>query len=136
MSTQIITLNVPGPLYDHLRQRAGRSRRSVEEEMLEVLTAAVPGDAPLPPELAEAIESLQQLDDEALWEAARRTLASDVSADLAELHEKRQRDGLTDVESQRLTSLVRQYEMTMLVRAQATVLLKQRGHDVSELVKP
>ena len=29
--------------------------------------------------------------------------------------------------------LVRQYERAMLVRAQATVLLKQRGHDVSEL---
>jgi hypothetical protein len=51
------------------------------------------------------------------------------------LHLKRQREGLTEVEAQSLVGLVRQYERAMLVRAQATVLLKQRGHDVSELAR-
>jgi len=33
-----------------------------------------------------------------------------------------------------LAALVRHYERTMLVRAQAAALLKQRGHDVRDLV--
>jgi hypothetical protein len=37
-------------------------------------------------------------------------------------------------EMQVLATLMKRYEQTMLVRAQATLLLKQRGHDVSEMV--
>ena len=135
MATQVITLNVPGPLYEHLRQRAEEARRSVEEETLEVLATVMPGDAPLPPDLAGAIESLKLLDDETLWQRARHRLPDDESAELESLHRKRQLSRLADAESERLAQLVRQYETHMLVRAQAATLLQQRGHDVSELVK-
>jgi hypothetical protein len=50
------------------------------------------------------------------------------------LHLKRQREGLTENETQALNNQVHQYEQTMLIRAQAAALLKQRGHDVSGLV--
>jgi hypothetical protein len=50
---------------------------------------------------------------------------------MEDLHLKRQREGLTDAEAKTLDGLVRQYERTMLVRAQAAALLKARGHDVS-----
>jgi hypothetical protein len=56
------------------------------------------------------------------------------AAELEALHLKRQREGLTDVETQTLARLVRQYERAMLVRAQAAALLKQRGYDVAELI--
>jgi plasmid stability protein len=42
MSTQPLTIQVPTPLYQHLQQRANEARRSVEEETLQVLAAAVP----------------------------------------------------------------------------------------------
>lgn len=135
MSTQPLTLNVPSPLYEHLKHRAEQAQRSVEEETLEVLATAVPADGALPAELSEAIESLKGLDDAALWEAARSRLADDVSEQLEVLHVKQQREGLTNADSQELAELVRQYERQMLVRAQAAALLKERGHDVSELVK-
>ena len=41
----------------------------------------------------------------------------------------RHNERLTDAEMQTLDGLVRQYEQTMLVRAQATALLKERGHE-------
>jgi len=46
---------------------------------------------------------------------------------------KRQSEGLTETEYKDVARLVRQYEQTMLIRAQAAALLKQRGHDVSSL---
>ncbi|MGH2593985.1 MAG: hypothetical protein ACRDGG_10775, partial [Anaerolineae bacterium] len=73
------------------------------------------------------------LDDEALWRAARSLLPAQTAAQLEDLHLKRQREGLSEPETQTLAGLVRQYERAMLIRAQATALLKQRGHDISEL---
>ncbi len=55
MSAQAITLHLPLPLYGLLQQRAQKTRRSLEAEILEVVTSAVrPGDD-LPPDLREAL---------------------------------------------------------------------------------
>lgn len=88
----------------------------------------------LPADLAEAILPLSLLDDGSLWRAARTRLSAESAEQLESLHLKRQREGLTEAETQTLSGLVRQYERTMLVRAQAVALLKQRGHDVSQLL--
>jgi len=94
----------------------------------------VPVANELPADLAEAISPLSLLDDESLWRAARTRLPAESATQLESLHLKRQREGLTEAETQTLSGLVRQYERTMLVRAQAVALLKQRGHDVSHLI--
>ncbi len=132
MSVQPLLLNVPEPLYQHLRDRAGRSHRTVEDETLDVLAEALPG--PLPQSLEEAVAPLALLDDASLWRAARSRLAEEANACLEELHFKRQQEGLTDAETQSLTALVRQYERALLVRARAAALLKERGHDVAALL--
>jgi len=134
MTVQTVTLNLPGALYNRLKHRAEQAHRSIEAELLEVVATAVPLADELPAELAEAIAPLALLDDEALRRAARSHLPAEVAAQLERLHLKRQREGLTESESQTLAGLVRQYERAMLVRAQAAALLKQRGRDVSDLV--
>lgn len=133
MTVQSVTLNLPSALYDQLKRRAEQARRTVEAELLEVVATAVPVADELPSDLAEAISPLALLDDEALWRAARSHLPTETAARLESLHLKRQREGLTEAETQALSGLVRQYERSMLVRAQAAALLKQRGYDVSEL---
>jgi plasmid stability protein len=134
MTVQSVTLNLPDILYNRLRHRAEQTHRTVEAELLEVVATAVPIEDELPPDLAEAVASLTLLDDQALWQAARSRLTATASAQMEALHLKRQREGLTEAEAQTLAGLVRQYERAMLVRAQAAMLLKQRGYDVSELV--
>lgn len=133
MAVQSVTLNLPGALYDRLKHRAEQTHRSVEAELVEVVATAVPVADELPDNLAEALSPLSLLDDEALWRAARSHLPTEAASQLESLHLKRQREGLTEAEAQTLAVLVRQYERAMLVRAQAAVLLKQRGHDVSRL---
>ena len=134
MNVQTVTLDLPSPLYNRLKHRADQAHRTVEDELIQVVATAVPVGDELPADLCEAISPLSLLDDDALWQAARTHLSAETAAQMEDLHLKRQREGLTEPEAQILTGLVRQYERTMLVRAQAAALLKQRGYDVSELL--
>jgi len=127
MVAQPITLNIPLPLYNLIKNRAEQARHTVEAELLEVVATALPLSDELPPELNEAITPLALLDDEALWRAARSHLAAETAEQIENLHLKRQREGLTDAEAQTLQGLMRQYERMMLTRAHAAALLKQRG---------
>jgi plasmid stability protein len=136
MTVQVVTLHLPSPLYEQLKRRAAQAQRTVEAELLDVVATAVPVGDNLPADLAEAISPLALLDNEALWRAARSHLPAEAAAQMEDLHLKRQREGLTEVEEATLKGLVRQYERTMLVRGQAAALLKARGHDVSHLLMP
>jgi hypothetical protein len=90
----------------------------------------------LPADLSEALSDLEGLDDSMLWQAAQTRLSSESAERLGELFFERQRRKLTVAEDEELSNLVRQYERTMLVRAHAAMLLKQRGYDVDCLVNP
>lgn len=135
MSTQTIILQVPDELYARLRQRASQSQRSVEAEFVSVLAEAVPGDDELEPDLAEATAALAQFDDDELWEVARGSFPEESSNELQTLHDKQQRSVLGKHESERSDELCLQYERFMLMRARSALLLKERGHDVSSLLK-
>ena len=133
MSTQTLTLRLPDRLYARLQQRAQQSNRTLEAELLEVLSTAVPADESLPHSLAEEVARLDDMDDAALWQAARSRLSAKASAQLEALHIKRQRESLSETEARKLAELVSQYERSMLIRARAAAILKLRGHDLSDL---
>src|SRR5207249_3898785 len=61
MTIQTLTLNIPEPLYQRLKERAQRSNRPVEEETLDVLASVVPATDQLPAEFADAISQLTLL---------------------------------------------------------------------------
>jgi|SRR4051794_13629529 len=131
MTTQTVTLDLPELLYQKLRLRAAQSQRTVEDELLEVLAVAISVADDLPADLSTAITPLATLNDADLWRAAQTRLPTDVAAQLEDLHLKRQREGLTEYQEREAAVLIHQYERFMLIRAQATALLKQRGHDVA-----
>jgi plasmid stability protein len=58
MTTQTVTLRLPEPLYRRLEARASQTHRTVEDELLDVLAAAVPVADDLPADLAEAISPI------------------------------------------------------------------------------
>ncbi|NCC33732.1 MAG: hypothetical protein EOM24_17210 [Chloroflexia bacterium] len=134
MSSQILTLELPEPLYEQLQVRAARRQRSVADEVLDVLTGAIPATEVLPDDMEHALAQLVFLDDPELWQAGRSRMAPDAAERFSALNAKRQREGLTEAEQQERELLVHQYERSMLVRAQAAALLKQRGHDIASLL--
>lgn len=136
MALQTITLYLPDDLYQRVKDSAERAHRTIEEELLAAVSTIVSTSVSLPDDLAAAVADLSVLPDDAVWQAAQSRLSARESARLEALHLKRQREGLSESESQELSGLVARYERAMLVRAQATLLLKERGFDVSKLGPP
>ncbi len=58
----------------------------------------------------------------------------EASQELETLHFKQRNEGLSPVEDATRAKLIQEYERSMLLRAQAAKLLKERGHDVSRLL--
>lgn len=134
MASQVLTVNLPDALNRRLQERAVRAKRSVEAELVDALAEVLPSDDEHAADLDAAIAPLALLDDAARHSAARHRLSPEVAAELEGLHLKRQRETLSEAEAQTAAALVRQFERTMVVRAEATRLLKARGHDVSALL--
>ena len=82
--------------------------------------------------IASNLAQMAYLNDAALWQAARATMPGDQRVRMEELHMKQQREGLTKPEQEEEQALLKLYRETILVRAQAAVLLKQRGYEVSD----
>jgi hypothetical protein len=133
MPIQAVTVNLPSPLYERLARRATKTHRTIEAELVDAVATLPEESDELPADMAEALAALHLLDDEDLWRAARHRLAAEKASAIEELHLKRQRDGLSGPEAEALSTLMREYTRTLLVRSRAAALLKQRGRDVSGL---
>lgn len=134
MPTQAVTLRIPLPIYEFFKNRAERTHRSVEGELLEVAAAEAAEKDRLSPDLAQAVAGLAVLDDEALWRAAHSRFPAEQKEEIEALDYKQQSEGLTRNERQRQEQLLNAADRVMLVRAHAARLLKEHGHDISELL--
>ena len=56
---QTLTVNLPGELYGRIKERAEASRRSVEDEAIELLATTVPTSGQLSVELQQSLASLE-----------------------------------------------------------------------------
>ena len=135
MTSHTITLTLPDSLLERARRLAYRSRRPVDEVLVEALTTALPGDDADVPTLRSSIAQLAYLNDAALWQAARATVPAEQRERLEMLHHRQQRTELSDAEREEVEALEGLYRDTVLVRAQAAVLLKQRHYDISDLTQ-
>jgi len=134
MTAHPITLHLPDTLYKRFQQRAQWSHRSLETEILDAVASAVSVEDELSPELIAAVEALEELDDEELWRLAREVMSREASQELEALHFKQQDEGLNQDEDATRAKLIHEYERTLLIRAKAAKLLKDRGHDVSGIL--
>lgn len=134
MADQAMYFHIPDDLYQRLKKRAEEMHRSVEEEALVALETSVPQQDELPRDWKELLDSMSALNDEALWQAAQNDLGRKANAGIRRLRAKRRTRGLTVAEQERLAELLRQEDKGMLIRAQALLLLKQRGRDIEPLL--
>lgn len=98
MTTQEVTLSVPEAIYNQIRRAAEKAHRPVAELLVEAVIAAAPTMDSAASPLRAALAQLTYLNDAALWQAARATIAETQRERLEELHSKQQRDGLTPAE--------------------------------------
>jgi len=127
MSARAVTpLLLPGPLYDQIERRAAEAHWSVEAELLAVVAAAVP----LSGGLDDSVSQLVLLSDDDLLQAADSRMPEPLATRLEELNWQRQATGLNESEAAGAFRLLRLYERTLLVRAFAAKLLKDRGQSL------
>lgn len=131
MASQSVTIERPDVVYDQIRRAAERTGRPIGQVLTEarILIAPVVDSAPVA--LQSALAHLAYLNDAALWQTSRAAMAPDQRERLQVLHDLQGRRPLTDAEQSEEQALIQLYRETLLVRAQAAVLLKQRGYDVS-----
>jgi len=90
-------------------------------------------DEAIPADISFDLIQLDYLDDDDLWHAAQTKIAPSYTEQMQQLLDKREFEGLTTEEQALVTRLSRLAQRTMLVRAKAAVLLKQRGFDITSL---
>lgn len=133
MTVQSVTIELPQNVYEQIEQAAQKRKRPLDQLLVESVTAVAPVLDTAPLSLRSALAQLAYLNDAALWQAARTSMPPEQRTRLEQLHHKAQKEGLTQEEKEEEERLLKLYRETLLVRAQAAVLLSQRQYDVSDL---
>jgi hypothetical protein len=89
----------------------------------------------LPPEVEAELRALELLNDDVLWAVARSRMNLSKQRRWQRLLEKRNLRGLTGPEEHELERLMADGDRLMICKAQAYLLLKNRGHRIPELDK-
>ncbi|MCC7162597.1 MAG: hypothetical protein IT331_08890 [Anaerolineae bacterium] len=133
MSAQTIQLELPEAVYQQIQRAAEKAHRPFNDVLIEAVSAAAPVmEMPSGP-LRTALAQMAYLNDAALWQAARTTMPQATRGRLQDLHDQMQRTGLDAPDQKEEQDLLALYKETILVRAQAAVLLKHRGYDIGNL---
>ena len=132
MTMHEVTLVLPETTYNQICRAAEKVDRPITDLLVEAVIAAAPTFESSTSMPRTALAQMSYLNDAVLWQAARATMSGPQRDRMEELHAKQQREGLTALESEEEQALLRLYRETILVRAQAALLLKQRGYDVSD----
>jgi len=136
MSVQTITIQMPQTLYQRLERIAYLTRRPLDKLITQALESNLP---PLPDNLPaatrDALMTLENLNDDALWQIARSGIEPHQHAHYSLLLEKNTAGTLTTIERELLTHLREEADMLMLRKAYAYVLLKWRGHRLPSLAE-
>ncbi len=136
MSNQSVLIDLPENIYNKYKHRAEQMQRSVEAEIVESISKAVPtNDDELSAELQDLVIQLGFLDDKALVRVARSNQSKKEASRIETLHLKRQSEGLDDSESKELAGLMKKFDRWFVLRNEALGLLLERGQDVSEYAR-
>ena len=138
MTYQPVTVRLPDQLYERVRQRAQARNRSLESELIQVVQTGLDIDDEehdIASEIESELTQLPFLADDDLWRAAQLTIPVATSERMEELLWKSKAEGLTHAEREEAERLQFLGQRVMLIRAEAAVLLKNRGFDIS-ILKP
>jgi hypothetical protein len=132
------SVTIPDNLYRQLMRRARQANRSVDELVQQTLSEGIPEverDDGLPDHLREELEAMSHLSDDALWQIAESRLNADKVAMYDLLLERHQEERLTAAGRTMLDQLRDEADALALRKAQAYLLLKDRGYQLPTLQK-
>jgi hypothetical protein len=125
-------VGLPKSIFIKLERVAELTHRSVEDVLAATLDAALLAPADLPDDLANELVAMQMFSDEALWAAAQPSLSPAEQVRLNQLNHAAGERSLTAAEADEQEHLLTAYNRSVLRRAQALAILRQRGHSIQE----
>ncbi len=134
MTLQPINLQLPAALHQRLVEVAHASQQSLTEVIIQsIQTGLPPGLEHVPERFQDDLRTLNQLNDNLLWEISTHDLSDDKAKLYEQLLVKNQQGQLTENEQLTLDTLRDEADLLMLRRAYATGVLKWRGHRIPKL---
>lgn len=127
-----VTVNLPGSLVRDMETTARQQQRSVSAVARELILQGWPMLPSLPDEVEAELAAFTNLSDAVLWLLAQSTLTEAEQEKLAELNRQSKQHSLTEEEEASREALLDAYNRVMVRRAQAALLLKARGYDLSD----
>lgn len=130
MSQREVTLTLPEAFWITAEKIAKSTNRPVSEVLVEALGLLLDD---MPPHIDP--DALTAFTDTQLWALVHQRLSAQQSAQLNILIAKAKDETITPEEQAQANQLVAQNDDLMVLRSQALLLLKQRGHDISAYLK-
>ena len=135
MSGRTITLTLPDPLYERIRETAEASSRSFEEVLTQSIALSLPPlEDDLPSELRSELVALPLLSETELQNMAGQSMDEEAQAQLETLADLQKHRSLTEAEQTTLDQLTEEARRIMLRKAEVYRLLAQRGHTIFKLM--
>ena len=131
MRSQTVTIDLPTFLFQQLETIAQQQHRSVPDLVREMVLREVPSLPALPRDVEAELAAFTSLSDDVLWLLARTTLTEGEQEELATLNSQAKQCPLTQAEQSHQQALLDAYDRLIVRRAQAALLLKLRGYDLS-----
>ena len=126
-----LTVYLPEPLYERVKETAVATDRSLEEVAEQLIALSVPPlEKDLPSELRNALAALNLMSDDELWRIARSHLDDDKHERFEILVDASKERVLTIEEEQELEALSNQADLIMLKKAESYRLLTRRGYTI------
>lgn len=114
------------------KQAAGQDQQRLAQLLVSAMTSGLSLLNDLPDDIVLDMATLALLNDRALWRVARQTMTNDHYQTMDRLLSIKKQRKLSADQEQELRNYLVEYDMVILQRAHAAVLLKQRGYDLSD----
>jgi hypothetical protein len=131
MAVETVTLQIPEILYQRLVSTARATQQPLENVILHALQVGSPPEwDDVPEEFQADLAALDRLDDNTLWQIARSRKTVAEMERYNTLLDGNSSGTLTQDERLELMTLRNEADRFMLLKGQAAVLLRWRGHRV------
>jgi hypothetical protein len=137
MDEQTISVELPEPLFQRLQRLAELTHRPVENLVIQAIDQNMPSlPDNLPVEIQQVLSALNGLSDDELWTLARQQVDPLDRERYVELLDKERSALLTPEAVGLVEELYHQFNVHMLRKAYASILLKWRGYALSSIIDP
>jgi hypothetical protein len=134
VQTRPVTIDLPDPVYRQLQQTARRTKRRLEDVLLQTITGNLPPETEYAPADMQAdLQALQWIDDNALWAVARSQILPEQQARQEYLLTQNQRGEISPEERAEMDRLGDMVDRLTLKKAYAYALLRWRGFPLPAL---